>query len=128
MSLYQRYRRWRGYDTTREIVHEEARYRYEVTHLNGEVSTDEGNRHTRDDGFLLILEADDETWAKITFDPYHDVTGKPGFSGRRGYDTVRELEGVQEVEREQIGIDRWRFTVDMADLSWLDTEREYEEL
>lgn len=70
MSLYYRLRRRLGYDTTTTIVHEQPRYEYTVTHLNG----------------------------------------------------------VQEVEREQIGTDRWIFTVDKADNSLLDTETEYEPL
>jgi len=128
MSLYYRLKRRLGYDTEAQIVHEEDRYQYTVTHLNGEESVSEGNRHTRDEGFLFILDKDDDTWARATFDSW-DYTGPPAFSGPRcGYDTVRELEGVQEVEREKIGVDRWIFTVDRADRDIeQEKEREYYE-
>lgn len=102
MSLYHRYKRRRGCDTTTEIVHEEETYNYKIKHLNGEVTECEENKHTRDEGFLLILEADDKTWARITFYLDNDITCKSGFGGDRGYDTVRELEGVQEVNREKL--------------------------
>lgn len=113
--------RRRHYTTT--IEHEEKRYEYTVTHLNGEVSKAEGNNHRRDEGFLLIEEKDDETWARLTFHLNNDYTGPPwGWKG--AYNTVRELEGVQEVEKEEIGVDKWTFSVDKADGKWVDTEKE----
>lgn len=126
MSLYYRYKRWRGEDTTTTIEHEQDRYEYTVTHLNGEVSKAEGNVHVRDEGFLLIQEKDDDTWARATFHSNMSYTGPPAFSRFEGYNTVRELEGVQEVEREKIGTDKWIFAVDKADEEWIDTEKEYE--
>jgi len=91
--------------------------------LNGEETAAEGNCHTRDEGFLFVLDKDDDTWAKATFDFNISYTGPPVFSQRRAYDTVRELEGVQEVEREKIGVDQWIFTIDKADRD-IETERE----
>ena len=123
MSLYWRLKRRLGHDTTTEIVHEQPRYQYKVTHLNGEVTEAEGNIHVRDEGFLLIMDKDDETWARTTFVLNDDYTGPPAFSWRVGYDTVRELEGIQEVEKEQIGTDKWIFTIDKADGNWIDVEK-----
>lgn len=124
MSIYGRIKRRLDYDTTTEIEHEEPRYEYTVTHLNGETTVQEGNKHRRDEGFLLIEEKNDG-WAIATFEAHNSYTGPPW---RGGYDIIRELEGVQEVEREQIGIDRWIFTVDKADRAWLDTKKEYDPL
>lgn len=105
MSLLERYRRWRGADEAREIEHRETRYHYTVEHLNGKVSEDEGNWGKRDEGFFLILEKDRETWARATTSRDMNYTGAPAFSGTRGYDKVRELEGIQEVHEEEIGED-----------------------
>lgn len=129
MSLYYRLKRRLGYDTTTEIVHEEPIYEYTVTHLNGEETVDYGNWHKRDEGFLIILEKDDDTWARLTFYPDSDYTGAPAFYWEKAYDTVRELEGVQEVEKEKTGTKRWVFTVDKADNSIVDsyTEEKYNE-
>jgi hypothetical protein len=125
MTLRHRFLRRLGHDTTVTITHEEPRYEYTVAHLNGDVTTETANRHTRDEGFLLLQNKDDDTWARATFHLINSYTGPPAFSMYRGYDTVRELEGVQEVERERIGTDIWEFTVDRADGDLLDTQRRY---
>jgi hypothetical protein len=129
MSLYQRLKRRMGHDTTTEIVHEEPRYRYEVEHINGVRSVEEGNNHMRDEGFLLILEKNDDEWAQATFCLHMSYTGPPGLvKNERGFNVVRELNGIQEVNKDRIGTDRWIFTVDKADETWIGTEKEYEEI
>ena len=108
----------------KQKTYERDLYRYVVTHLNGEVSKAEGHVHERDEGFLLIREADDDTWAKITSMPETEIVSKPGWSGYRGFDVVKELEGVQEVEREKIGTDTWYFTIDKAKETIVDKTKE----
>lgn len=125
MSLMEKYRRWRGADEARKIEHVEPRYHYEVIHLNGEVSEEEGNRHQRDEGFALIYEADRTTWARITIEKYNDTTCKPGFGGFRGYDVVRELEGIQEIKKEKIGQDVFTLTYNDVKKSLDGVEKEF---
>lgn len=102
MSLIKKWRKWRGFEEAREIEHREPVHEYEILHLNGKTTNATGNRKRRDEGFLLILQKNNEIWARATFDKHMDYTGGPAFS-RRGYDIVKELEGIQEVKKEQIG-------------------------
>jgi hypothetical protein len=122
MSLYYRYKRWRGHDTTVEITHKEDLYKYSVEHLDGDLSTDLGNTHRRDEGFLLIEEKNDDSWARATVMPHKSYTGPP-LNTYKAYDTVRELEGIKEVIRTRVGYDKWTFTVDKADGSHTGPEK-----
>lgn len=116
MGLYYRYCRWRGHDTTETVVHEQPIYVYYVDHLNGEMSVDAAHRHTMNDGFLVLEDFNGEHWAHATFHINMQYTGPPAFSNR-AWDGVRRLEGIQEWNRQQIGVERWTFEVDKADRS-----------
>lgn len=123
MSLYYRLKRLLGHDTKTEIVHEEERYRYTITHLDGEKTVVEANYHTKEDGFLNIWEKDDDTWARLTFYP-DSYTGPPLFRWKRAYDVVGEFGDVKDFRKEHIGTDKWTFTVDKADRSVVDQKSE----
>lgn len=118
MTLYHRYRRWRGDDTTETLERSFEVYEYTVTHLNGEVTTDVANEHRYDEGFLELIE--------VPRVAYIDIGGgkiTPPWS-YSSWDTIRRLEGIQEVEREQIGVDEWELVRDKADGTVISTDHE----
>lgn len=123
MSLYYRLKRLLGHDTKTEIVHYEERYRYTITHLDGEKTVVEGNCHTKENAFLNIWEKDDNTWAILTFYP-DSYTGPPLHRWKRAYDVVGEFGGVKDFRKEYIGTDKWTFIVDKADRSVVDQKSE----
>lgn len=126
MGLIDRIKARLGYDTTVEKTYVRAVYQYEILHLNGEVSEPIGHIHRRDEGFVLVEEADDDTWHRATAMKNSLPAGKP-WRGSQGFDLVRELEGVQEVNRDLIGTDVWTITVDYAGNSIENVERERHE-
>lgn len=125
MTLTARLKRRFGYDTTITKTAEYARYKYTVTHLNGETTTQVANGREWKESSLRLLEPDNDTWAAATTQ-MRDLACKPGFTGSRGFDIVRELEGVQEVEKEQVGWTVFEFLIDWADHSIVDMERREE--
>jgi hypothetical protein len=80
-----------------------------VTHLGGEVTEAYGHEHRYDEGFCEILTIPRVAWIGLTggmLSPpwsYYD------------WDVQRRLEGIQEIEREQVDVDRWEWDRDMAD-------------
>jgi hypothetical protein len=124
MTITHRIQRRLGYDTTVEKTAEYTLYEYKITHLNGEVSEEEATHRKWEGSAIMLMMPDEETWARITAHQ-HEPAMKP-FSGWRGFDIVRELEGVQEVEKEEIGTVFFDITIDLADHSLVSVEKRVE--
>lgn len=123
MTLTARIKRWMGYDTTIKKTTEYPRYKYKITHLNGEVTEDIAYEHLWNKGSVRLISPDNNTWSLATV-KYRDIACKPGLGSTTGFDTVRELEGVQEIEREKIGTTVFNFTIDWADHALQNVERD----
>lgn len=125
MTLLNKIRKKLGYDTTMEKTYELDVYRYTITHTNGNVTNNvKGHLHDRDNGYIVVYEADDTTWAMITTSPYYDLACKPVFRGFCGFDVVKDLGEVEEVEREKIATDTWYISIDTADEEIIDVTKE----
>lgn len=121
---------WREYDPTTVNVYKHDVTRYEVTHLNGNVTEAVGHEDTRDGAFCKIWLHDDETWSNITMDRgtsmgYEAI--KPIFTHQSRYaDKVADLEGIESIDETVIGVDTWEIEVDVSQREILDVTRERE--
>ena len=109
MTLIHRLLRRLGYDVTKRIEHDETRYKYTVVHLNGEVTTHTANDHYHDEGFLILVDVPSVHVSALGF----GVLTPPW--KLKSWDVVSRVEGVQEYERTEIGVDTWSATWSKAD-------------
>lgn len=91
MTLTHRFLRRLGYDTTKIVREEFPRYKYTITHLNGEVTKVTANGHRYKEGFLNV-------WSYTNSCSHYDHLMGPLWS--RTID--KRLEGIQEIERKRI--------------------------
>jgi len=105
MSLYKRLKRWRGYDTTTTITHEQPVYQYIIQHSNGEYSEFIGHGYDIDGAFARFYEYTDAFVWRLG-----------GYRiSESGKVVKRVLESIQEIRKERVGTTEFRAVVDTAD-------------
>lgn len=102
MSLYKRFLRWRGHDTTKVHTVKLNRYEYTIEHVNGDVSRPQGHGKVLSNGFIKTK--------KVS--KFKHIGSMGVFAIRT---TDRIFDGVKEISKERVGVDEWEVVVDMAD-------------
>jgi hypothetical protein len=98
-----------GCDTVETVVYEQPFYEYTVDHLNGETTTVHAHDHRYEEGFCEFVTVPGVTYTRLL----SGTLAPPWHLGN--WDVQRRLEGIQEIEREQVDVDRWEWDRDMAD-------------
>lgn len=74
-------------------------------------------------GAYEVYKIDDDNWAKFTIyplDDYETAMNDP----IDGFNKVRRVEGVTDIDKTQVGLTEWDITVDIAEGTIVDVEKE----
>lgn len=116
MSLYYRFKRWRGGDTITTVTRTETLYKYEVEHTNGDISTVYAHGYRLTEGFAKFWRYKDaKRWQgdKVMF-----IFGEIGLSKS----DIRVLDSIKEIDHEIERNDIYHIVYDKADKSFIQSK------
>ena len=104
MSLYYRFKKWRGHDTEYEITQHYKLIKYTIKHLNGNENEVIANFYKKEGSFATFYKRKEIS----NFMSGHDIIWTDN-------EKLRTLEGIEEIEEEIVGVTEAGIRWDMAE-------------